>query len=144
MDYVEIENILKVILDEEVETFDKPTEAEWIELSSFLNCTFSKEFKYFIELMCKWSFPGDIYNVSKENTNGNDTIEGIYKHEMKIGNWKSNMIPFYGVGNGDYFCLNAIDRNQCKVYYYYQDRGSFEEYCRRFEDWIKGLPEFSS
>lgn len=109
MDYAEIENILKIVLDEEVEMFNKPTEAEWRELSSFFNCKFSKEFKYFIELMSKWSFPGDIYNVSKENTNGNDTIEAVYKHEMKTGNWKSNMIPFYGVGNGEYFCLNSID-----------------------------------
>ncbi|MDS0526676.1 SMI1/KNR4 family protein [Clostridium sp. SHJSY1] len=142
MNYNEIKVILKNVLDKESEKFDKPTETEWEELSKFLNCTFSNEFKYFIEFMSEWSFPGDIYNVSKGNTNGNDSIEEVYKYEMKNGNWKSSMIPFYGIGNGDYFCLNSNEGSQSKVYYYYEDKDSFEVYCDSFENWLKDLPEF--
>lgn len=37
------------------------------------------------------------------------------------------MIPFYGIGNGDYFCISTLDP---KVYYYYDDKINFEEQFR--------------
>ncbi|ENQ3105771.1 SMI1/KNR4 family protein [Bacillus cereus] len=139
MKYTEVESIVATVLEREAEIFDKPTNEEWKELSDKFNCSFSDEFRYFIELMSLWSFPGDIYNVSKGNNNGNDTIEEVYNHEMSNGNWDSNMIPFYGIGNGDYFCLHVIES---KVYYYYDDKGEFEEYCASFKIWIGDLPNF--
>lgn len=139
MEYIEIENILKTLLDKETDKLDKPTEEEWKELGERFNYVFEKEFKYFIELMSEWSFPGDIYNVSKENNNGNDIIEDVYNHEMENGNWKGNMIPFYGIGNGDYFCINTEDS---KIYYYYEDKNKFEEYCNNFKAWIEDLHNF--
>ena len=139
MEYNEIESILATILEKETDTLDKPTVEEWQELSTKFKCSFSDEFRYFIELMSLWSFPGDIYNVSKGNNNGNDTIEDVYNHEMKNGNWKANMIPFYGIGNGDYFCINTLDS---KVYYYYDDKGEVDEYCDSFKIWIEDLPNF--
>lgn len=139
MEYIEIENILKTLLDKETDKLDKPTEEEWQEMGERFNYVFEKEFKYFIELMSEWSFPGDIYNVSKENNNGNDIIEDVYNHEMENGNWKENMIPFYGIGNGDYFCINTEDS---KIYYYYEDKNKFEEYCNNFKTWIEDLHNF--
>lgn len=139
MEYKEIEKILKNLLDKEEDKLDKPTDKEWEELSNKFNYSFENEFKYFIELMSEWSFPGDIYNVSKENNNGNDTIEDVYNHEMENGYWKSNMIPFYGIGNGDYFCIN---RDDSKVYYYYSDKDKFEKYSNNFKSWIEDLPNF--
>lgn len=139
MEYTEIESILQSILEKEIEILDKPTEEEWKELSNKFKYIFSNEFKYFIELMSLWSFPGDIYNVSKGNNNGNDTIEDVYSYECKCNNWSKDMIPFYGIGNGDYFCISSLDS---KVYYYYHDKGITEEYCGNFNDWIKGLPNF--
>lgn len=38
---------------------------------------------------------------------------------MENSNWNEDMIPFYGIGNGDYFCINKLD---LKVYYYYNDK----------------------
>ncbi|MEI4803804.1 SMI1/KNR4 family protein [Bacillus sp. NPDC077411] len=139
MKYTEVESILATVLEREAEILDKPTNEEWKELSDKFNYSFSDEFKCFIELMSIWSFPGDIYNVSKGNTNGNDTIEEVYNHEMSNNNWNSNMIPFYGIGNGDYFCLHVLES---KVYYYYDDKGKFEEYCDSFKVWIEDLPNF--
>ncbi|MDI6533858.1 SMI1/KNR4 family protein (plasmid) [Bacillus mycoides] len=139
MNYNEVESILSNILERETEVLDKPTDKEWKELSDKFNCSFSNEFKYFIELMTFWSFPGDIYNVSKGKTNGNDTLEEVYNYEMSNGNWNSNMLPFYGIGNGDYFCLHRLES---KVYYYYDDKGEFKEYCDIFKAWIEDLPNF--
>lgn len=139
MEYNEIETILKSCLVKEDVEFDKPTEHEWDELANITNCNFSKEFKIFIELMSVWMFPGDIYNVATQNNNGNDTIITVYNHELKYGDWKKDMVPFYGIGNGDYFCISASDS---KVYYYYGDEERFEEYCDNFEMWINQLPEF--
>ena len=89
--------------------------------------------------MSCWSFPGDIYNVTNKNNNGNDTIEEVYLYELKNGGWDVNMVPFYGIGNGDYFCLNKIDEH---VYYYFADKEKFEIYCNSFESWIKELKFF--
>lgn len=139
MNYNAIESILASILEKETEKFDRPTAEDWKKASDIFNYPLSDAFRYFIELMSTWSFPGDIYNVSKGNNNGNDTIEDVYKHEMNNGNWNGCMIPFYGIGNGDYFCISSLDS---KVYYYYDDKQKFEVYCNSFEEWIKDLPNF--
>ncbi|NRT73817.1 SMI1/KNR4 family protein [Clostridium beijerinckii] len=139
MEYNKIESILATISEKETDILDKPTAEEWKELSNKFNCSFSDEFRYFIELMSLWSFSGEIYNVSKGNNNGNDTIEDVYNHEMKYGNWNVNMIPFEGIGNGDYFCISKLDS---KVYYYYHDKDEFEEYYDSFKTWMEDLPNF--
>lgn len=139
MNYSEIESILANLLEKETDLLDKPTAEEWHQLSDKFHCSFSYEFRYFIELMSLWAFPGDIYNVSKRKNNGNDTIENVYNHEMTNGNWSQSMIPFYGIGNGDYFCIGRLD---AKVYYYYDENGEFQKYCETFEEWILKLPEF--
>jgi hypothetical protein len=61
---------------------------------------------------------------------------------MSIGNWNKNFIPFYGIGNGDYFCLNAKECPDSKVYYRYHEDLRMEEYSDSFEMWIKDLPDF--
>lgn len=108
MTYIEIEEILSKILDKQTHTYDKPTSNNWLSLSKHLNYFFSNEFKCFIELMAYWDFPGDIYNVSRGHNNGNDNMQDVYEHEMLHGNWNENMIPFYGIGNGDYFCISKL------------------------------------
>ena len=138
MTRIEIEEVLKKCLCCEDEEFDFPTSDEWLQLEQSLNCTFCSEFKCFIDLMSKYSFPGEIFNIKEIDNNGNDTIAIVYQHELKYGNWKKEMVPFYGIGNGDYFCISALDS---KVYYYYGDMESYEEYCDNFEMWINRLPE---
>ena len=108
-------------------------------LSNKIGIKFNNDFKYFIKLMSYWSFPGDIYNVNKTNNNGNDNIEEVYFHELKNGDWDINMIPFYGIGNGDYFCLNKTDE---QVYYYFADKEKYEVYWNSSENWIKELRNF--
>ena len=95
----EMECILKSILAPEVPELDPPSIADWKKLSSKFNYSFEECFRHFIELMAKYQFPGDIYNVSTGRTNGNDLIAVVYDMEMDTHQWKEEMIPFYGIGN---------------------------------------------
>ena len=82
----EIEEILKICIDKEEKEYAIPTAKDWEKLESQLDYTFSETFKSFIELMSKYSFPGDIYNVLEDNNNGNDTIIYIrMSHSIQSG-----------------------------------------------------------
>ena len=94
MEYTEVDAILATILERETDALDKPTVEEWKEFSNKFSCSFSDEFKYFIELMSLWSFPGEIYNVSKGNNNGNDTIEEVYNHDLTDSRIQVHFRPF--------------------------------------------------
>ena len=139
MNAKEIEGILQSCLVEEMEIYEYPTDEEWKRLEESLDCKFCNEFKTFINLMSKYMFPGDIFNVKNENNNGNDTIIDVYKYECRYPEWDANMIPFYGIGNGDCFCLR---KNDMKVYYFYEDRLEFGFYMETFAEWILDLPDF--
>lgn len=141
----EIESILKPILDEENIEYNPPSISEWLELERKFTCVIGDEFKYFIAFMTKYSLPGDILNVSTGLTNGNDTISFTYDFEMNQGDkWKPQMIPFYSIGNGDYFCISSIESPDSPVYYYYHEDFHIEKYSENFASWIKALPEFLS
>lgn len=138
----EMEHVLSSILEPEQAPLDPPTAADWASLSVRLSCSFDADFCNFIELLSSYQFPGDIYNVSTGNTNGNDSIQIVYDTEMSLGHWNPNMVPFYGIGNGDYFCLNRLECPNSKVYYYYADRDAYEAYSPSFEHWVRNLPTF--
>lgn len=138
----EMREILSTCLETEVDHVDPPSEMDWERLEKKFNCEFPTEFKWFIEFMSVFSFPGDILNVSSGITNGNDHIEFTFDYEMEHGQWNANMIPFYSIGNGDYFCISAADGLNTSVYYFYHEKGKEEKYVNRFEDWIKDLPKF--
>lgn len=141
----EIRKCLEPILEVETDGLDIPTEAEWLCLESKLKTKFGTEFRSFIELMAEFSFPGDILNVSSDgNTNGNDDIALVYQDEIKNGRWNEDMIPFYSIGNGDYFCLSAKEGAQSPVFYYYHENGSFSQEYDGFAEWLNALPDFLS
>ncbi|MFT3917700.1 MAG: SMI1/KNR4 family protein [Anaeromyxobacteraceae bacterium] len=48
----------------------------------------------------------------------------------------------YGIGNGDYFALDARAAEESPVLYWAHDRGVAEEYAPTFEAWLKKLPEW--
>lgn len=121
-----------------------PSSKDWSDLESYFQCKFCDEFKLFIELMSEYCFPGDILNVNSVNNNGNDTIILVYNFEMENGEWRKEFIPFYSIGNGEYFCLNKDECPDSKVYYYIHEINDVEIEEESFEDWIKKLPEFLS
>jgi len=139
----EIRALLSTILSAESGTVVPPTAEEWRALETRLGTRFPKEFAYFIELMSEFSFPGDIYNVTQAGrTNGNDTIELVYKNERLNSAWPEELIPFYGIGNGDYFALNRNEGSSSAVYYRYHESGRIERYSDSFDSWLAQLPAF--
>jgi hypothetical protein len=139
-----IESLLQSMFAAEIARLDLPTEDDWKVLTSRFGCEFGADFKDFISLMSKYQFPGDILNVSSGKTNGNDLIQIAYDYESKSRHWDAAMIPFYSVGNGDYFCINSTECPDSKVYYYYSEVSTFGVYSTSFEEWIRQLPEFLS
>jgi len=142
MNKEEIEKVLSNILDKENENLKEPSDRDWVNLENKFGCKFPKEFISFIELMSKYMFPGDILNVSTGKTNGNDTIELTYNYEVKQGTFPKELIPFYGIGNGDYFCLHSKECPNTNVYYYSHEEQSFEKDSDSFMQWVKQLPDF--
>lgn len=138
----ELANVLDGILDKELGNLDIPSASDWENIEKKFECQFPAEFKFLIELMSEYSFPGDILNVSNGKTNGNDTIEFIYDYEMKQGNWKEEFIPFYSIGNGDYFCLLSNECPKTGVYYYSHEKTNIDKEANNFEEWLKQLPTF--
>lgn len=138
----EIANLLDSMLDKELEDLDSPSDNDWRELEKKFGCQFPKEFKCFIELMSEYVFPGDILNVSSGRTNGNDTIEFIYKYEMNEGFWKKELIPFYSIGNGDYFCLHSKEGQRTGVYFYFHEEHGVTKEADDFDEWLNQLPTY--
>ncbi|WP_078552274.1 SMI1/KNR4 family protein [Bacillus alkalicellulosilyticus] len=144
MTRVEIAALLDGILDKEIGKIDIPLASDWEKIEKKFGCEFPAEFKFFIELMSEYSFPGDILNVSTGKTNGNDTIEFTYDYEMKQGGWKKELIPYYSIGNGDYFCLISNECPNSGVYYYSHEENNIDKEADNFEEWLNQLPTFLS
>ena len=139
----EIRSLLSSILPVESGSVVPPTAEEWQALERRFGTRFPKEFVYFIELMSEFSFPGDIYNVTQAGrTNGNDTIELVYENERVNFAWPEELIPFYGIGNGDYFALNRNEGSNSAVYYRYHENGQIERDSDSFDSWLAQLPAF--
>jgi hypothetical protein len=134
--------VLSTILVREPKPYDPPSASDWDALSAKFGCTFADDFKGFIDLMATYMFPGDIFNVSTGRTNGKDSVALVYDLECRTGQWDPTMVPFYGIGNGDYSCLSARECPRSAVYYYYHDRGRYEAYSPTVDDWIRQLPQF--
>jgi hypothetical protein len=138
----EMEAILKSILSAETEQLDAPSDADWQRLESKFSCRFGADFKTFIGMMSHFQFPGDILNVSTGRTNGNDAIATCFDFELAESDWSPDMIPFYSIGNGDYFCLKRTECPESRIYYFYSERPAFDYYCDSFEEWVRQLPDF--
>lgn len=90
-------------------------------------------------ISCQYTVSLEIYNVQENSANGNDTIILVYEYESKYDEWDKDMIPFYGIGNGDYFCIN---KKSMEIFYYYEDAYEYEKMNDNFSDWITALPAF--
>jgi hypothetical protein len=140
-----IEAVLKRCLSPEKAAFMPPNESDWRALELKFACEFPIELRCFIELMASYSFPGEILNVGAGPNNGNDTINIAYDLEdMENPDWLKRMVPFYAIGNGDYFCVASDEGQASSIYYYYAEQRQFKKYCDSMETWVKQLPEFLS
>jgi hypothetical protein len=141
----EIETALQAVLEAEPTPFDPPVLSDWQALEARFNTALPTDFKVFIELMSQYSFPGDIYNVpqaSSARTNGNDTVVAIFESEKSLGDWPDHLLPFYGLGNGDYFVLDTREGDRSAVYFKSHSDGTVTRYSESFSAWINRLPDF--
>lgn len=143
MNKEEIRQSLADVLVRETALLDVPAEADWLSLEERFETRFPAEFKAFIDLMSEFAFPGDIYNVpQKGRSNGNDTITQIFESERANSDWPEYLVPFYGIGNGDYFVLDTRERDSSAVYFRNHADGGIVRYSDNFGVWIKKLPAF--
>lgn len=139
----EVERILGATLPTSSSRFRTPVRKDWAELEEEFGAEFPPAFVLFTECLSAYEFPGDIYNIaSGEPSNGNDRIVDVYDAESRHAAWPKWFIPFYGIGNGDYFGLDARAGVNSQVHYWYHERLRAEPYAASFEDWIRRLPEF--
>ena len=99
-----IENILNSTLKIQTDKPIYPTKEEWDRFENYFGCEFSTEFKWFIDFMSKYSFPGEIYNVKDKSINGNDTIIFVYEYESKYDDWDKDK-----QGRSDYGKKKVLD-----------------------------------
>jgi len=139
----EIDEVLKDTLPEADLPYDMPRPEDWRRLEAKFAMTFPESFVSFVELLTKYEFPGDVYNVcSSGRTNGNDSIDVAFDVECGNPDWPRSLVPFCGVGNGDYFALDAKAGAESPVLYWYHERNAAEVYAPSFEEWLRGLPAF--
>jgi hypothetical protein len=139
----EIETTLASLFARRALAFDVPSANDWNALRNKFQTEFCDEFIWFVELVTSYRFRGEILNVaSSVNKSTSDSIALVYDSEIENGNWDEDLIPFYSIGNGDYFCLSARAGKKSPVYYVYHDEGRAECYSDSFPTWLRNLPTF--
>jgi hypothetical protein len=87
----------------------------------------------------EYDFPGTMLGVSLKT---GDTIMLVYQTEKELGFWNDTLIPFFGIGNGDYYCIMSTECPDSGVYYYYHDNLEIEKQFNTFEEWVRDQPKF--
>jgi hypothetical protein len=122
--------------------FDPPTRKDWEFLERKFNCSFGPEFVSFVELITDYNLPGMLTVTREGRTCGDPTLDWWYDHEVGLGGWKPDLIPFIAVGNGDYFCLSASRGPHSGVYFVYHEDGHEEQLTASFKEWLERLEFF--
>ena len=138
----EVRVILSENLEEELAQIDLPTDADWDKLQQLVQTRFPESYRWFVELMAEFSFPGDILNIQESGqTNGNDPVSIVFESEFRDSDhpW---LVPFYSIGNGDYFCFDAREKENSAVYYFYHEDGRVSQENPSFDDWLRALSKF--
>lgn len=119
-----------------------PTELDWEDFETYFGWNADPTFRAFMELVPLYYFEGGILQVSCENgIRGEDTIIDAYESEYQIGGWDINMIPFYDIGNGDFYCISKLS-NDANVYYVFHDNDNRKIISKTFEEWILQIPDY--
>ena len=133
----EMKEALGKLLTKVEPPYDRPSSKDWADLERRMCTNFGREFITLIDLLSDFDLRGETLNVvTAGRTNGNPSIAFVYEHECAHGEWPRDMIPFYAVGNGDYYCLSAREGCVSCVYYVSHDDGRTELVAKGVGDWI--------
>lgn len=128
----QLEQIIAKVARQYMFPKEPPTEQDWEGLESRFSFKFPDEFKYFSEIICRYCLSGGYLSIGPGK--GEDDIALVYDNEMEEGLWHDpNLIPFYSVGNGDYYCFN---KTNSKIYFVYHDDCHNEQTHDSIEEWI--------
>ncbi len=120
-------------------SYDVPTERDWDTFREKFGTAFGPTFRSFIELMSKYEFPGEIFNVASGNVSLSSSIYKVYDYEITQEFWNNDMVPFYSLGTGDYFCLSMNQGCNSKVYFFRHSDNTFEVKHESFSEWVDEL-----
>lgn len=142
MNRIEIEGILKSCMSKHSHSFDAPSKNDWAVFVKSYGTDFGESFTKFMELMSIYKFPGEIFNIATGNVRNCASIYDVYDSECDSSTWNDSMVPFYGIGNGDFFCLHKKEGLTSAVYYFDHASEDFEKEYDNFDGWIKDLINF--
>ena len=137
-----IDALLRSLFTLKSDTNTPPTQSNWNELVSFFGASFPDEFISFMELAGNHYIEGGLLRIADDgNIRGKDTIISSVEAEKSLGSWPDDLIPFYSVGNGDYYCISK-ERDTPVLYLYHEDH-SVEVLHDSFELFLENeLPDF--
>ena len=145
MNEEQIEQVLLGIEDVELYeySYPAPREEDWVMFRATFNTDFGESFISFTNLMCKYNFTGETYQITNDEKNLNESIYSVYEYECSYSTWDKNMLPIIGYGDGDCICLSIRDREFTRVYLYDHEDESFEIIGGSFEEWLGSTDGYS-
>lgn len=104
---------------------EEPTNEDWEELEKKTKFIFPDDFKDFFKQVRKYYFEGELPSFSGRVSDGIDWFDLIDRERNQSENpIPVQLIPFCGVGNGDYHCFHITDagsRTFNIVYWYAEE-----------------------
>ena len=142
MNESEVNAVLSKLFRLRVPPEPAPSPNDWRGLSAFFLMQFPEEFIHFMNLLGNYYIEGGFLKVAESGRLiGDDTIVSAVICEQNIGSWPSSLVPFFGVGNGDYYCISRAFPFRI-TYIYHEDR-SVSVMHNSFEEFLKHeLPDF--
>ena len=137
MDKNEVENVLVSTFRQRADSLPSPTVNDWAALRSYFGATqLCDEFVFFMELAGRFRIEGELLRVADGRClQGVDTIVSAVEAEKGISGWPGSLIPFYSVGNGDYYCVSTEPAGA--VVYLDHEGGSHKVLWKSFSEFLK-------
>jgi len=125
-----------------------PSDEDWMALEAYFGFRLPQDFKVFVAEAADYYFEGEVPSRRVDDSSGCLPWLGIVRREREeSGNpIPSHLVPFCGVGNGDYHCFRILDRETGSydvVYWDHEIPAAEQSHCpqvlaKDFGEWIDG------
>ena len=103
---------------------------DWVEIENLAGSALPSEFKDFCAQVREYYFEGNIPSFHGKGTDGDDWLTVLHREREQCENpIPASLIPFCGVGNGDYHCFRIRDAQRCAydvVYWYAEEAAAYQ------------------
>ena len=125
-----------------------PAEVDWRDLETYIGFQLPQDFKVFVAEAADYYFEGEIPSGRNDDSSsyvGWLTIV-MREREQSENPIPRNLVPFCGVGNGDYHCFRILDRETGSYDVVYWDHeipteqqsNRPQKLAKDFAEWIDG------